>query len=138
MSLTPGGTFANRCSTLVVNSAHRLLQLSFISSIAVLLHAPLVGLREGRLAPLSSKIAVAVLSRAPLVGLREGRLSLYGVFSTFRYLDSRTVVSYSRRCVEIVELCSLLGLLGLLGPASGLKIWFWRAVRILWLAYILS
>ena len=132
-------TFSNRRSTLVVNSAHRLLPLSFISSIAALLRATLVGLREGRLAPLSSKIAVAVLSRAPLVGLREGRLSLYGVFSTFRCLDSRTVVSYSRRCVEFVELCSLLGLpglLGLLGPASGLKIWFWRAVRILWLAYI--
>ena len=104
-------TFLNRRSTLVVNSAHRLLPLSFISSIAALLRATLVGLREGRLAPLSSKIAVAVLSRAPLVGLREGRLPLYGVFSTF-------------------------SLLRILGPASGLKIWFWRAVRILWLAYI--
>ena len=58
-----------------VNSAHRLLPLSFISSIADLLRATVVAKSEGRLACLSSTFAIAVSCRRTLTVKSAHRLS---------------------------------------------------------------
>ena len=86
-----GCDFSNRRSTLVVNSAHRLL-------------------------PLSSNRSIHVSARATLVVKSEGRPSLCDVFLTFRCLKSRTVVSWGRRILSSAELSLPNGSPGLPGP----------------------